>query len=108
MEEVAQGNRSRNDGALFEEAEDAAGDHFVEGAVGRSMKNSAYEQKLKRGNFSHTLQLTASVLSVRSHKHLIGAAVTVMRSFEEHQALSITMCTTRRGTLEWYKAAARR
>ena len=71
------------------------------------MKNSADEQKLKRGKFSHTLQFTAIVLSVRTYKHLIDAAVTVMRGFEEHQALSITKCTTRRGNLEWYTAAVR-
>ena len=49
MEEVAKGLRNRDDGALFEEAEDAGGDHFVEGAEAHWMKNSADEQKPKRG-----------------------------------------------------------
>ena len=41
------------------------------------------------------------------YKYRIDATVTVMRSFEEGQALSITKCTTRRGNQEWYTAAAR-
>lgn len=79
---------------------------LVEHAMGQSVKQSNEEVKLHRGHFSHTLQFGGLVLIDGHSRHLAKLACFLVEPVEEDQALAITECKTRRGTLQWYIDAA--